>query len=144
MWLRDRSPRQRAILSAVALIGAAGLFLANPSRGQQNLPAIHFSVPAAVAGGAPARVQYDLTLPPGLPLARNPRVRVLNDKGQLWELLPMYITQRSPSLAGYRDLNTENYPPGQYRVSVEVDTVGAGGQESTAASPAVTVALAAP
>ena len=135
---------RRAALAAAAVGAVTASFVAAPSRGQQNLPAIHFSVPAAVAGGAPARVQYDLTLPPGLPLARNPRVRVLNDKGQLWELLPMYITQRSPSLAGYRDLNTENYPPGQYRVSVEVDTVGAGGQESTAASPAVTVALAAP
>jgi hypothetical protein len=135
---------RRTALSVTILGGVTAAFIAGPSRGQQNLPVIHVTVPATVAGGAAAHVQYDLTLPAGLQPLRNPRVLVVNDTGRLWELLPMYLTQRTPAWAGFRDLHSENYPPGKYLVSVEADYLRPDGSEATVSTPVVPLILAAP
>lgn len=138
--VRFRFSRRPAMAAAV-LGGAAVLFAALPTRGQQNRPTISFAVPAAAVRGESTRVTYDLTLPAGLQVPRNLRVRVVDARGQLTELLPVLIARRTPTWTGFRDLHTENYPPGVYSVTVEVDYVVQGSAEATAAAPVATLTV---
>src|SRR5213592_1073105 len=112
----SRFSSRPAALAAVGVGGAALLLLARPLRGQQGPFGVQATVPAAASSGPTTRVHYSFPFPVSFQLQRNPRVRVTNGDGKLAELLPMYIDQRGPTWTGHRDLHTQNYPPGTYRV----------------------------
>jgi hypothetical protein len=139
----------RPAAAAVTVGGAAVLLLARPLRGQQPAPAplapeaIHVTVPAAAAAGPTTDVSYRFALPAPLALQGHPRVRVLDRRGRLIELLLMYIDSRSPVWSGHRGLHTENYRSGSYAVTVEVDYLQGDGTKATVATPAATVTVAA-
>jgi hypothetical protein len=125
-----------------AALGATTAFLiAAPTRGQQGAPALNLTVPTTASGGADTRVSITYTLPPGVQLQRNPRLRITDTKGQLFELLPTHITPGAAVSTGYRDLHTELYPPGIYQVWLEVLYAAPGGKTITAASPATTLTV---
>ena len=129
---------RRTALTAMTIGGAAMLFLAAPSRGQQTLPTLRHTHPATRVRGAATPVSIDFVLPPRFQLLRNPRVRVVNAKNQLVELLPAYISARAGAATGHRSLHTEYYRPGVYRVSVELEYLDPRGTRGTAVSPVST------
>src|SRR5947209_3209588 len=123
-------PSPPAVLAAAILTAAALLAGPTPSPAQQSLPAVTHSAPAAAAArGATTSVTLAFTVPPGLALATNPRVRVTDAKGNLVELLPATLTRRPPSGAATRALHTGTYRPGTYQVSAEVVTLNPAGKK---------------
>jgi hypothetical protein len=128
---------------AVLVLGGALLCLALPSDSQQPTPAGAplVVVPATAVRNARTRVTLDFTPPPGLQLARAPRLRVIDAKDELVELLPSFLSQQTPTALGFRELHTENYLPGIYRVRAEVDYLQASGSEATLVSPWVTLTV---
>lgn len=132
--------RRRTAALAAALAGSAVLFAAIPTRGEPNQPSVRFTVSAAARRGR-HRVQFDLTLPPPLQYVRLPRVRVLDAKGELTELWPMYVTRGAPAWTGFQELRTKNYAPGTYRVRVEVDYLLPNGKQDTFITPAATLVV---
>jgi hypothetical protein len=147
------------IAAAVAVLGGvAAALVALPSRGQEtppgqqptpapaDAPVIQVTVPATRTLGAITQVDYQFTLPSGYELIGPPRVRSVDASGELTELLPMYILQRSPTWAGLRGLHTSAYPPGTYQVTIEVTYQGPDGVTKIAISPArsLTVPAATP
>jgi hypothetical protein len=145
---------RRTALAAAGLGGVVALFIALPSRGQQpapgqpvapsqeSQPTVQLSLPATALRTARAKADVTFTLPSGVRLVRHPRVRVVDAKDQLWELLPMYITRPSPSGTAWRELHSENYAPGTYRVRAEADIVRPGRREETVISPERTLTVA--
>ena len=128
---------RRAALAAALLGGAVALFVALPSRGQQEpsnpqaVPSVRVAAPATAVRADTTAVNLDFTLPAGIKLARNPRLRVLNDKDELWELLPTFVVRLSPTGSGHRPLNTHTYSPGTYRVRAEIDVLLPTGKEDS-------------
>jgi len=114
----SRFPFRQVALAAVGAGGLGLLLLARPSRGQQPVPgplppeAIHFTAPPTADSGATTRVDCHLVLPASLTLRFHPRVRVTDAHGRLEELLLMDITQRTPELTGFRELDTETLSTG--------------------------------
>lgn len=113
--------RSRPAALAAVVLGTGVLLLARPTRGQQGPFSVQASVPASASNAPTTEVRYSFPLPSGLVARWNPRVRVTDASGQLVELLPMSIDQRSPAWTGHRGLHTGTYPPGAYLVSIEVD-----------------------
>lgn len=144
---------RRTTAALAVLGGAVALMVALPSRGQQPSPGktvspsqesgpmVQLVAPPVALTGPSTRADLTFTLPTGFQLARNPRLRVVNDKDELVELLPTYISQRSPVGTGYRDLHTENYLPGMYRVRAEVDYRQADGKTGIAITPWFTLTM---
>jgi hypothetical protein len=116
--------------------------MAVPSRGQQNQPNVRFGVGAGVRGHR--RVDTDFTLPPGDKLVGLPRVKVFDAKDKLVELWRMYLTESTPAFKAYQDLETKNYPPGAYKVIVEVDLTLPNGTKQTFATPGTVVTVTRP
>jgi hypothetical protein len=137
-WLR------RAAAGVVLLGGAALLCLVVPSVGQQptpeqpDTPLPRVSLPAAVTRRVNARATLDFTLPTGIQLVRVPRLRVNDAKDELVELLPTELERLAPTVLGFRELHTENYLPGTYRIRAEVDYRRGGSPEATVVSPWLT------
>lgn len=137
-WLR------RAAAGVVLLGGAAMLCLVVPSVGQQpapgqpDSPSPRVSLPTAVTRRANTRAALDFALPAGIQLVRIPRVRVIDAKDELVELLPTELERLAPTVLGFRDLHTENYLPGTYRIRAEVDFRRGASPEATAVSPWIT------
>jgi hypothetical protein len=141
-----RSPNShwaRTVAVTGIIGGLAALFLGLPSRGQQptpgqpGAPSAQVVAPPAVVRGTNTPVTLDFTLPANGRLVRQPRLRVIDAKDELVELLPTFLNQQ-PATSGFRDLHTENYLPGTYRLRAEVDFTTPGGPEVTVASPWVT------
>jgi hypothetical protein len=128
----------------MAVGGAALLLLARPTRGQQGPFSVQASIPATASAGATTEVRYSFPFPAAFQLLRNPRVRVTDAEGKLVELLPMYIDRRTPLWGGHRGLHTENYRPGAYRVTVEVEYAGPDGGAGVASSSEGGVSLTVP
>lgn len=131
-----RNVRGVALCTGVALLG-----LARGSHAQQSAPTLAFSVPAAATRHQATRVSLTFALPPGLQLYDHPRVRVVDLRGRLVELLPATITQLLPAGAADRDLHSYNYPAGTYRVSVELQYRTPGGPVLTVSAPQRTLSV---
>jgi hypothetical protein len=151
-FLRGRVSRQVAAAGAMLAAGVA-LTVTVPSRGQQpapgtptppgqGAPTVQLTLPAATVQARQADANVSFVIPSGVRLARNPRLRVVDAKNRLWELLPTYLSQLSPVGSGFRSLHSENYTPGTYRVRAEIDYVLADGQQGTAVSPEVILNVA--
>jgi hypothetical protein len=112
---------RRAAVAAAGLGAVATGFVAAPLRGQQAVPAVGVTAPAAASGGADTRVSLNYALPAGVHLQRNPAVVVVDARGRLFEFLPTHITPGTTTSTGHRDLHTELYPPGVYQVHVQID-----------------------
>jgi hypothetical protein len=149
------SPRlsPRLALAVAAITGVALIALVRPSRGQQpapgtptapsqGAPTVQLTLPTASVRARQADANVSFVLPSGVRLTRNPRLRVVDARGQLWELLPTYLSQLSPVGAGFRSLHSENYAPGTYQVRAEIDYVLADEKQGTAVSPEVTLIVA--
>jgi hypothetical protein len=124
-----------AALAAAALGAAVLLFPMAPARAQQNGPTVRPSVPLVNPTKRYTPVTLDFTLPAGFQLVGHPRIRIFNAKGQQVVLLPTAIDQRGPEGKGHRNLNTEDYPPGNYQLRVEISFVDAQGKKGNAVSP---------
>jgi hypothetical protein len=144
----------RPAAAAAALVGAgAALFVALPSRGQpaartqqaariqQTQATVQISAPASVSRAPTTDVSLEFTLPAGVQLPRSPRLRVVDEKEELYELLPTYLVPGTPARTGHRGLHTENYRPGTYRVRAKLDVRLPDGKESTAVSPWATLTV---
>jgi hypothetical protein len=131
----------RVVLSAAALGTAATLCMVLPSRAQQDRPELRFSAPATRAAGAQTPVDVDFTLPAGFQLTRPARIRVVDEEGQLIELLPVFITRRAPAWKGIRGLHTESYLPGVYKVSAELPYTHPRLGPGTVVTPPVTLTI---
>src|SRR5205823_2235708 len=133
-------PRQAA-LAAAAGAAAIACLISSPSRGQQAAPALHLAAPAAASPAPDTRVSADFTLPPGVKLELNPRLRITDPKGQLFELLPMQLVPGAGATAAFRDVLTELYPPGAYKVQLEILYAPPGGKTVTATTAATTMTV---
>jgi hypothetical protein len=109
-------PSWAALLSAFAALVVCVV----PARGQGNAPTARHTVPAVAVRGQHTPVNVDFTLPSGYTLDGFPKLRVINTKSRVVELLPVYLTTRAPAGQGHRTLHTKSYPPGTYLVRLEV------------------------
>jgi hypothetical protein len=143
-------PFSRPTAMAAALLGGAAIVLVGlPTRGQQPTsnpgtePTIRLTAPATAAPGK-TRVDYELDLPAGFELRDFPAVRVVDLQGKLVELRPMYITQRTPTWAGFQRLWTKTYPPGVYKVSLEAEILRPDGSTGRVTTPTATLTVPEP
>jgi hypothetical protein len=97
-------------------------------------PIIRHSTPATASRSQRTPVQVEFELPSGHELVRNPRVVAVDSMGRLVNLLPITLTQRPPIGKGQRELQTNVYAPGGYRVRAEMDYLDPGGQSATVVS----------
>ena len=138
-----RSRSRSAARGAALLAGAVILGLTGPSRGQQptaSQPDIQVTLPATASPGR-TRIDYALTLPPGLQITNWPAVRVVDQSGKLIEYAGLMILQRTPRLTGFHRLWTKTYQPGTYRVTVEVGFNRPDGSAATFVTPASTLTV---
>lgn len=130
--LRRLSPG--GTLTAWLLAGTVVAFHARSTFGQQEIPTVRHSAPTVRSPGRTTTVDLDFTLPRGFQLARNPRLRVIDAKGQLVEFVPTYINARSLTGKGHRGLRTRAYLPGTYQVRAEIDYQDVRGGKGTVVS----------
>ena len=97
---------------------------------------LNLSAPAAAGAGPDTHISMGFSLPPGVRLQRNPRLRITDARGQLFELLPMSLTFTANATGGHRDLHTQLYPPGVYQVQLEILYAAPSGKTLTATTPA--------
>lgn len=138
-----RSLSRKAAAWAALLCATALLCLTRPSGGQQPVatqPDIQVTLPATASPGR-TRVDYALTLPAGLTLTNWPAVRVVDQSGKLVEYAGLCITARTPRLTGTHRLWTKSYPPGRYRVTVEVGFKHPDATAATFITPASTLTV---
>jgi hypothetical protein len=135
--------RQRRTLGlTVATLAGAVLLAALPGRAQQPVPAVpaaRHSVPATVAAARATDIPVEFDLPPAFSLVGFPKIRVLDTRGAIVELRPVYITQKPPAGRGHRTLNTHNYRPGTYLVRFECNYKDPAGRSGTVVSPFTTL-----
>ena len=96
------------------------------------------TLPAAASRGR-TRVDARLTLPPAFTITHWPAVRVVDQGGNLVQYAGLRITARTPQLIGTHRLWTKTYPPGTYRVTIEVGFNRPDGTAATFATPASTL-----
>jgi hypothetical protein len=124
----------RAWRCALIASGAAVLLAAAPVRAQ-SAPAARNTPPPTATAGRDTAVPTEFDLPAGYTLAAVPRLRVLDARGKLVELVPIYLSQPAPNGRGQRLLTTSRYRPGPYQVRLEVECRDASGRSQSVASP---------
>jgi hypothetical protein len=110
----------RTARSLAALGGALALLTTMPVQAQQNRPRVGHLAQAVRMDRRYTRVSLDFSLPSGFQLAERPLLRILFANGQHFLMTRTFISQRGPAWKGYRDLNTEDFPPGAYRLRAEI------------------------
>jgi hypothetical protein len=95
-----------------------------------------------VVAGKDTPVTFEFTPPAGARLAARPRLRVVDPKGALIELLPCHLDRQPPNGQARRTLRTAAYPTGRFELRAEVDYFDAGGRHGQLVSPAVTFSIA--
>jgi hypothetical protein len=129
-----------ATLSTGVLLAGVSVQAAVPAPTPTVAAARHTAPPAAAAGRT-TNVPVEFDIPPGFSLTHFPRIRVVDVKGQIIELRPVYITQKPPFGRGQRALSTGRYRKGTYFVRFEVEFKNPAGRVDTVVSPFTTLVV---
>jgi hypothetical protein len=128
--------RLRRSAARVAAVAGAAVWLAlMPARGQENRPSVRHSHPAVRLDRRNTRISIEFTVPAGFTLAERPWIRIVQADGSPFLSTRPLFTQRDPLWQGYRDVNTEDFPAGPYRVQVEASFLNPQGKRETFVSP---------
>lgn len=124
--------RSRRSAARTALVAGAAVCLALlPALGQGNRPSVRHSHPQVRLDRRNTRITFELTLPTGFTLAERPWIRILQPDGTPFLSTRPLFTQREPLWQGYREVNTEDFPAGPYRIQVEASFLNPQGKHET-------------
>jgi hypothetical protein len=103
----------------VALGGALASLLALPALAQGNRPVVRHAHPTIRLDRRHTRVTMEFNLPSRFTLVERPWIRIIEADGRPLLNTRIIFTERGGTWRGYRDLNTEDFPSGAYRLRVE-------------------------